>query len=387
MAGAFPVGSRRQFLGTIATVPLLPAALSNRAVADSSPGLIIRQKGPDNLEFPFSQLDSFITPTEQFFVRSHFEVPVLKAADWKLKVEGHVERPFELNLADLQAMPQTTQTSLLECAGNGRVFLKGAQLGLRWELGGVSNATWTGVRLADVLERAGIKAGASEVILEGADRGDSKPPFAATPGVISYARSLPLKKASSAEVILAHQMNGEPLTVPHGHPVRAVVPGWYGMASVKWLTRIVVTDKPFDGYFQTMSYTIWQRPNGIPTLTQVAEIDVKSQIARPAAFEVIAKSSEYRIHGAAWAGEADITKVDVSADAGKSWSAAKLLGESVPFAWRLWEFPWKTPAEAGRHVLMARATDSRGRTQPMERDSDRRDSMITHVLPVDVEIR
>jgi DMSO/TMAO reductase YedYZ molybdopterin-dependent catalytic subunit len=370
----------------MAAAPLLPAVLSSRAGADSSSGLIIRQKGPDNLEFPFSQLDSFVTPTEQFFVRNHFEVPTLKAADWKLKVEGHVEKPLELNLADLQAVPQTMLTSLLECAGNSRVFLKGAQLGLRWELGGVSNAEWTGVRLVDVLQRAGIKPGAVDVILEGADRGESKSPFPATPGVISYARSLPLKKAVSTEVILAHQMNGRPLTVPHGFPVRVVVPGWYGMASVKWLTRIIVIDKPFDGYFQTMSYTIWQRTNGFPTLTPVAEIDVKSQIARPAAFEVLPKSSDYRIHGAAWAGEADVTKVDISTDGGKSWAPAKLLGDSVPFAWRLWEFSWKTPAESGRHVLMARATDNRGRVQPMDRDPDRRDSMITHVLPVDVEI-
>src|SRR4029077_17434819 len=142
-------------------------------------------------------------------------------------------------------------TSLLECAGNSRVFLKPPQVGIRWEQGAVSNAEWTGVSLSAVLDEAGVKRGAVEVILEGADRGKFDPPDAKTPGVISFARSLPIEKARQDEVLLAYRMNGKELPINHGFPVRVVVPGWYGMASVKWLKRIRVTDRPFHGFFQT----------------------------------------------------------------------------------------------------------------------------------------
>src|SRR5205807_2961645 len=143
-----------------------------------------RQKGPDNLEFPFAALDTFLTPNEQFYVRTHFEVPELDARTWRLKVEGAVERPFAIGYDELRKMPAHTLTALLECSGNGRVFLEPPQVGIRWELGGVSNAEWTGVRLADVLDRAGVKAGAVEVILEGADKGAFREPDPKTPGVI-----------------------------------------------------------------------------------------------------------------------------------------------------------------------------------------------------------
>jgi DMSO/TMAO reductase YedYZ molybdopterin-dependent catalytic subunit len=188
-------------------------------------------------------------------------------------------------------------------------------------------------------------------------------------------------------VLLAYQMNGKDLPVAHGWPVRVVVPGWYGMASVKWLKRIIVSEQPFLGYFQMLSYTIWRRRAGIAELTPVAEIQVKSQIARPTRDEVVAAGSKYRIFGAAWTGEAQVAKVEVSTDAGKQWSAARLLGEPVKYAWRLWEHQWSTPANVGRHVVMARATDDRGNTQPFQRDADRRDAMITHVEPIPVEVR
>ena len=182
-------------------------------------------------------------------------------------------------------------------------------------------------------------------------------------------------------------MNGEPLPPRHGQPVRAVVAGWYGMASVKWLKRIVVTDRPFEGYFQTFMYSTWGRRHGLPTLVPVTNIQVKSQIARPAPFEVVPKGTKYRMHGAAWAGESDVAKVEVSEDGGKTWVVAKLLGDPVRYAWRLWEHDWRTPERAGPHLLMARATDSKGRVQPMGWDQDLRDAVISHVLPIEVEVR
>jgi DMSO/TMAO reductase YedYZ molybdopterin-dependent catalytic subunit len=357
-------------------------------VAAGYPRVITRQVNPDNIEFAFPTLNSFLTPNEQFYIRSHFNVPRLTAAEWKVRVEGHVDRPFEIGFDELRRLESRTITALLECAGNGRVFLQPLQAGLRWEQGGVSNAEWTGVPLATLLDRAGVRSGAVEVILEGYDTGRVGLPSPASAGEISFARSLPLDKARSADVLLVWQMNGEDLTPHHGFPVRVVVPGWYGMASIKWLKRIVVTDRPYNGYFQTFAYTIWQRPHeGLPTLVSVGEQDVKSQIARPAAQENIPAGGTCRIFGAAWAGKPEITRVDVSTDGGKTWNAATLDEKSVSNAWRFFHFDWQTPRTPGKNILMSRATDARGRTQPMLHDPDRRDAMITFVQPLEVHVR
>jgi DMSO/TMAO reductase YedYZ molybdopterin-dependent catalytic subunit len=382
---------RRSFLAGAAAgaAPLVcgaPGAVAAAPPPEGRPGLIARQTDPDNLEFPFLALDSFLTPNEQFYVRTHFEVPALDAKDWRLKVEGVVEKPFEVGYDELRKMPEHTLTALLECSGNGRVFLKPPQLGVRWELGAVGVAEWTGVRLADLLERAGVRDGAAEVVLEGADKGEYRDPLPKTPGVIPFARSLPLEKARRPEVLLAYKMNGQDLPPAHGFPVRAVVAGWYGMASVKWLRRVVVTDRPFHGYFQTFAYAVWERRHGLPVLTPVSDGQVKAQIARPVRNEVVPAGAKYRVFGAAWAGESDVTRVEVSAVGGRTWADAKLLDKPVPFAWRFWEHEWQAP-ERGAHVLMARATDARGRVQPMERDPDRRDAAISHVLPIPVEVR
>lgn len=351
------------------------------------PGLITRQRSPDNLEFPFATLKEWVTPTPRFFVRSHFNVPQLKADDWSLRVEGHVEQPFSIGLKELTQLPAVTQTVLLECAGNGRVYLQPLQAGLRWEQGGVSNAEWTGTPLATLLDRAKLKQGAIEVILEGHDKGRIGPPNLPSAGEIPFTRSLPLAKAADSRTLLAWHMNGEPLTPAHGFPARAIIPGWYGMASIKWLKRIVVTDRPYDGYFQTFNYTIWTRPeNGLATLTPVTEIDVKSQIARPVAYEQVAAGKPYRIFGTAWAGEPEIKTVEVSTDGGKTWSAATLGVRSQSYAWRFFHLEWANPAP-GEQTLMCRATDSRGRVQAMQRDEDRRDAMVTHVQAIPVTVR
>jgi DMSO/TMAO reductase YedYZ molybdopterin-dependent catalytic subunit len=168
--------------------------------------------------------------------------------------------------------------------------------------------------------------------------------------------------------------------------VRAIVPGWYGMASVKWLKRVVVTDEAFRGYFQTSEYAIWQRRHGSPSLVPVGEVEVKAQIARPAPHESLLAGSEYRVCGAAWTGESVVTRVEVSDSDGARWSDATLLGDAVPYAWRLWEWTWRVPSSPGRRRLMARATDARGRTQPLERDPLHGDAVISHVLPIDVEV-
>ncbi len=182
-------------------------------------------------------------------------------------------------------------------------------------------------------------------------------------------------------------MNGQPLLEAHGFPVRAIVPGWYGMASIKWLTRIVALRRPYQGYYQTVDYAYWQHRDGFPNRVPVTELQVKAQIARPAVGEVIAKGSTYRVFGAAWSGSSPISKVEVSTDAGKSYATAKLLGKPVEHTWRLWEFPWDVPTNSDKYTLLAKATDAAGNSQPQGRDKDRETYMINHVLPVDVQVR
>jgi DMSO/TMAO reductase YedYZ molybdopterin-dependent catalytic subunit len=387
MGGARP--DRRAFLGQAAgTAGLLlgGGCLAPGRADPTEPGsLIVRERSPENLEMPVFALNGFLTPTDLFYVRCHFDVPRLDAASWKLSVAGAVKKPLEFTYDGLQSLPSRTIPVTLECAGNGRSFLEPKAKGVQWSLGAVGTAEWTGVPLAAVLERAGIAAGAVDVVLEGADRGvpknEPKPP-----GPLAFARGLPLAKALAPEVLLAYGMNGRPLTGRHGFPMRAVVAGWYGMASVKWLNRVVVTDRPFHGYDQTVDYAIWDRRDGVPSLTPITEIEVKTSIARPTAGEVLPALKDYTVRGAAWAGPADVSKVEISTDGGKAWRPARLTGKAVPFAWHLWEFDWKSPP-AGRHDLMARATDSRGRSQPMSRDSDRRGYVINHVVPTPVEVR
>jgi DMSO/TMAO reductase YedYZ molybdopterin-dependent catalytic subunit len=382
---------RRFLLASVvgSTVPL--AERSPLAIAESTPppprfsGLIPRVGDPENLEMPFADLEGFLVPTERFYVRNHFPVPNLDLAAWRLKVEGEVARPLDLTFDELAKLPTSTRPILLECAGNGRVFLTPREDGVAWGLGAVGCAEWTGVALADILDRAGVAKTATSVHLEGADSGTVAAPVK-SPGPVAFGRSLPLAKARK-DVLLATKMNGKDLTPAHGWPLRAVVPGWYAMASVKWLVRIVVSAKPIAGYFETFDYTIYERPHGIPTPVPITELEVKSSIARPAAREVVPAGSDYRVFGAAWTGESEIARVEVSTDGGATWNEAQLLDEAQRHAWRRWEYAWKVPAKAGRAVVLARATDARGRTQPMKRTPDLRSYMVHHVLPVEVEIR
>jgi len=347
-------------------------------------GKIVRGEEPLNLEMPFEKLDGFITPVEAFYVRTHFPIPKIDKKTWRLRVEGEVEKPFELRYDELLKLESRKVSVTLECAGNNRIFLEPKVKGVQWGLGAVGNAEWTGVALSILLDRARVKSTAGEIILEGADGGKLEDPKSPA-GELKFARSIPLAKAR--EVLLAHKMNDVDLTTEHGFPLRAIVPGWYAMASIKWLQRIVVMDKPFTGYYQTLDYAYWKRRGDLAELVPLAEMQIKAEIAQPVEGEVVAANSIVRVHGAAWTGGDDITKVELSTDGGASWSETKLIDKPIRNAWRLWEFEWHTPAAAGKQTLVARATDSRGRTQPIERDPDRGTYMINHLLPVTVEVK
>jgi DMSO/TMAO reductase YedYZ molybdopterin-dependent catalytic subunit len=356
-------------------------------------GRIVRSESPLNLEMQFSTADSFVTPTKSFYVRTHFPIPAIDRDAWWLYVEGEVGNAFSVNFEELTALPSVTAPMTLECAGNNRNFLKPKVKGVQWHLGAVGNAEWTGVPLSTLIDRATPKSNACEVVLEGADRGilqDPKSP----PGELKFARSIPLEKARR-DVLLAYKMNGEELPPEHGFPLRAIVPGWYAMASVKWLQRIIVIDRPFTGYYQTIDYAYWkrtdyghwQRGEQIGELTPLREMQVKAEIARPTEGETVRASTAVRVSGAAWACDAEVTKVELSTDSGATWNDANLVGESKSNAWRLWDFNWQTPSQPGKRILIARATDSVGRTQPVLRDPDRGTYMINHLLPIEVEVQ
>ncbi len=348
-------------------------------------GRIVRSEDPLNLEMPFERLDNFITPIESFYVRTHFPIPAIDRDAWWLNVEGEVEKPFAINYEELLELESRTIPATLECAGNNRNFLEPKVKGVQWDLGAVGTADWTGIPLSILLDRAEVKPGAREVILEGADGGVLEDPKRPS-GKVQFARSIPLAKART-DVLLAYQMNGNDLPPQHGFPLRAIVPGWYAMASIKWLQRVIVTDRPFTGYYQTMDYAYWARRGDIAELVPLTEMQIKAEIAKPAQGEIVPANSNVRVHGAAWTSDGEITKVELSTDGGSTWSETNPIDKPTRNAWRRWEYTWHTPLKAGQATLIARATDSHGCSQPAERDPDRGTYMINHLLPISVEVR
>ncbi len=343
--------------------------------------LLVRDKAPLNLEMPLSGFKDYITSNELFFVRNHFDVPKIDVRAWRLKVDGHVERSLSLSYDGLRKLPTKTVTATLECSGNSRSLLDPQKKGVQWGPGAVGNANWTGVPVAEILKQAGIKPGAVDIVFVGFDRGKGK-----DGEDLQFLRSVPVAKASE-DTLLAYEMNGRPLPVNHGFPARAVVPGWFGVASVKWITRIVVSKTRFLGYFQSIDYSYWDRTNGIAKMQPITLIQVKSIIANPAPGEVLPSGKTVTIQGAAWSGESEVAQVEVSVDGGKQWHPAKLLDQPTKTSWRRWQWDWETPDKPGRVKLLCRAKDAAGNEQPTERDEDRRNYMINHLVPVTVQIR
>jgi sulfite oxidase len=362
--------SRRNFLKT-AVVAAIGGAARRRYIAwaadDVAPtipgteGLIVRSARFLDLEMPREYATTVITPVSHFFVRNHMHEPsTLDAADWRLSIGGEVERPLTLRLADLAKLKSHTVVNALECAGNGRALIEPHVPGIQWDKGAVGNARFGGVRLADLLQRAGIKATGKHVMFRGLDEVPGKvPPFI---------RSIPIEKAVNPDTLVATHMNGLPLTKHHGFPARALVPGWVGAASCKWLTEIKVLDKPFEGNFMNPGYRL---PNEIikPGDALTAEnshpitgLVVKSLIATPSDGAKL-KSGAVRVQGVAWAGEADVTKVDISIDSGASWKPAQLGQQQSKYGWRLWTFQFHV-AKPGSYTILSRATDRQGRVQP-----------------------
>jgi DMSO/TMAO reductase YedYZ molybdopterin-dependent catalytic subunit len=321
-------------------------------------GLVIHRAHPLNCETSLpALLGGVVMSNARFYVRNHFQIPLLESGEWRLEVGGLVDRPLRLGLRDLRTMRTQSLVVTLECAGNGRSLLQPRAEGEQWGLGAVSTAEWTGVPLVEVLDRAGLDPGACEVVFRGADRGtvDSS----TTP--VRFERSLAVADAGDSQAILAYAMNGEPLPVEHGHPVRLVVPGWYAMASVKWLTEIEVVDRPFSGHYQTAKYVYEWRRDGRVEREPVTLQQVRSLVIEPRPGEEI-PTGDVAVRGMAWSGAAPLARVDVSVGGGP-WQSARLVGDRHRHSWQWWELLTRID-EAGPTTVRARATDLAGRVQP-----------------------
>jgi DMSO/TMAO reductase YedYZ molybdopterin-dependent catalytic subunit len=321
-------------------------------------GLVVHRAHPLNCETSIPALiGGVVMPNARFYVRNHFQIPTLDPAAFRLSVGGLVDRPMSLGVADLRQMPSRTLVVTLECAGNGRTGFNPPVDGEKWDLGAVSTAEWTGVPLVEVLDRAGVRADAREVVFRGADGGTvdghTEP--------IRFERSLRLDQTREAEVLLVYAMNGEPLPVQHGYPVRVIVPGWYAVASVKWLTEIEVIDRPFVGHYQTDKYQLEHEQEGRIVREPVTLQRVRALITEPVRDQEVA-CGDLVVRGVAWSGAAPIERVEVSVNGG-SWHEARVVSERKRYSWQWWEIVSRV-TEPGLINLRARATDLAGRTQP-----------------------
>jgi sulfite oxidase len=323
-------------------------------------GMIIRSFRFLDLEAPVEHLNNWITPVPRFFVRNHMHEPsTVEAEDWQLTIGGEVEKPITFKLADLAKLETHSVVNTLECAGNGRSLHRPQVPGIQWGKGAVGTAKFSGPRMRDVLQRAGVKSTGKHVMFAGLDEVPGKVP--------AFVRSIPIEKALDPDTLIATHMNDAPLTTHHGFPARALVPGWIGAASCKWLSEIKVLDSEFVGNFMNPGYRL---PNQTvkpgeavkPEETHpVTALNVKSLITSPLDAQSL-KPGRVTVHGIAWSGEAEIAKVEISTDEGATWHPATLGQQHARYAWRLWSFAWN--AKAGEHTIRSRASDNKGRVQP-----------------------
>ena len=358
----------------------------------AEPQIIPTNAGLRTFAAPPSALQENIVPNDLFYVRNHWkDCPEIDVNAYRLKVDGQVERELSLSLDDLKALPQKRFQVTFECCGNSPVpeyYTKSLRISSVMEQikghGIMGNAEWAGVSLRDVLELAGVKDNAVEVMFQGADHGPDE--VVGDPAEVTYERSLPMAKALHPDTLLAYEMNGEPLPLMHGRPLRLLVSGWYGMNSVKWLVGIHVLDHEFKGFYMTERYMTQNEPGSPIPYTYYTKLKVKSIITNPVPGEIIPVTG-YQLAGAAWSGEQEIVKVEFSEDGGESWVPVDTLHPRIGYSWNRWEHWWQPPAE-GKYTIMCRATNNLGDTQPMEFPNkwDGRGYGNNMVFPVEVEV-
>lgn len=317
----------------------------------------VMTENPLNAETNTGHLRSWITPNSVFFSRNQSRImtEAVNIDDWRLTIDGEVHKPIVVTFADILRMPKVVKANTFECSGNGRSLLRKPAKGNPWTVGGVGNAVWGGVWLHELLEEAGLTEKASHVAFEGFDKSGRS-------AGIDFVRSIPIEKAMST-TLLAYEMNGEVLPPAHGYPLRGLPLGWTGANCVKWLSRITVMDRPYEGYFMDKVYRVFQEGQQPTDGEAVTAIPLKSIIVQPENGEEI-KAGRIVFLGAAYGGDAEVAGVEVSFDSGNSWNEAELIGPAERYAWRQWQFVYDCEAK-GELTVMARARDAEGRQQPM----------------------
>jgi DMSO/TMAO reductase YedYZ molybdopterin-dependent catalytic subunit len=363
----------------------------NQAESDEDPRFLpLEIRAPTSearcVEASLPSLVDEVTPTKKFFIRSHFAVPQISTEDWQLSISGEVERPFVIRYEELNTLPHRELVSTMECAGNSRSTVRPKPEGVLWGHGAVSTGRWRGVSLRTLLDRAGVRQTALEVVLRGADMG-REPGFE---GELRYEMSVDVEKALHPDTLLVDEMNGQPLTPSHGFPVRAIVPGFYGMASVKWITEVRVIDHPFQGYFRARAYSYIRegQRTGDPR-TPATLMRVKSLINWPREGQILA-TGPHVIRGVAWSGASPIVRVDVSVSppspSGEVWRSARLRTAPSRYSWTHWEYLCDLP-DPGFYVIRSRATDELGNSQPAQAEWNFRGigNNSVHSVPVEVQ--
>jgi sulfoxide reductase catalytic subunit YedY len=330
--------------------------------------LILLTSRPPQLETPLKYFKELVTPNDALFVRWHLaNIPTsVDVNQWRLKVGGNTEKEMQFSMDDLKnKFQKVTYTAVIQCAGNGRSLFEPRVIGGQWKNGAMGNVTWTGVRLKDILNQAGIKAGSVDVSFNGLDTGT-------LPTVPDFIKSLPIDTALEEDMLIAYEMNGQALTMLNGFPARLIVPGWYATYWVKSLTDITVLNKPFDEFWMKTAYRIPDTPCGcVPPGSKpqktipIHRMTTRSLIITPQEHPGLKLNKPVDIMGIAFSGGYSIKDVVISTDGGKSWGQAKLGKDLGRYSWIQWTYPWR-PKKSGKYTLMARATNSIGESQPFE---------------------
>jgi len=316
-----------------------------------------------NHGMPLEALRYPITPTGLHYLLIHYDIPEVNAEEWRLKITGLVGKPLELTLDEIKKRPRLTMPVAMECAGNGRALFAPRRISQPWLLEAIGNSEWAGTPLRGILQDAALSSAAIEIVFTGLDQGVEGEQ------IQFYQRSLTVDDAMRDEVLLVYEMNGEPLPPQHGYPLRLLMPGWYGMASVKWLDRIEAVAEPFRGYQMARAYHYTRtadEPGEAVTLIRARALMIPPGIPDFMTRNRLVDAGVVALTGKAWAGRVGVSDVEVSVDGGATWSKAELGESGSAYSWRTWTFLWN--ATPGEQVLLVRAIDAHKNTQPIDQE-------------------
>jgi DMSO/TMAO reductase YedYZ molybdopterin-dependent catalytic subunit len=324
------------------------------------PYLLTRSLQPENQETPIQFIETDFLTSHLFYRRNHFSYPMLTTANYWIPINGSVNTPILFSMQDILQLPSKTINVVLECAGNKRSLFEPKVFGEQWGKGAISQGAWKGVPLKALLELAGVKDGAKEVVVEGYDFGNRTD----LDHVFTFTRSLPITKALHPDTIIAYEYNHQPIPFKHGFPLRLIVPQWYAMASVKWIKQITVINQNFTGPFQSIDYVYYPHKETNKDARPVTTMKVNSTIQKPLDRDIL-NTGKHFIKGIAWTGKGTIRKVEISTDNGQTWSNAKVDNRNKPgYEWVSWSHEWNIE-EKGEYTILSKATDSFSRVQPM----------------------